>query len=193
MKRQSKGVRRCFKTEGKQEEAAKTVDVVLSSSLCRPVLSNTPKYTITSGGAWETSPNQHTPTECLTYLLLLTAQIFIISWAPLEHDILCLHWRQEIEKSWVFFFSLLNMRHESFLTVSFITSQCFPTYTAWSGDNTVARAQDKSVSSWHERWFKQQKTRTESSIFLSCLFVGDECKNKCSWWFWKPHFTWNIQ
>lgn len=79
MKRQSKGVRHSVKTEGKQEEAAKTVDVVLSSSLCRLVLSNTPKYTITSGGAWETSPNQHTATECLTYLFLLTAQIFIIS------------------------------------------------------------------------------------------------------------------
>lgn len=36
MKRQRKGVRHSVKTEGKQEEAAKTVDVVLSSSLCRP-------------------------------------------------------------------------------------------------------------------------------------------------------------
>lgn len=79
MKRHHKGVRHSIKTEGKQEEAAKTVDVVLSSSLCRPVLSSTPKYTITSGRAWETSPNQHTATECLTYLLLLTAGIFITS------------------------------------------------------------------------------------------------------------------
>lgn len=80
-----KGVRDSVKTERKQEEAAKTVDVVLSSSLCRLVLSYTPKYTITSDGAWETSPNQHTTTECLAYLLVLTAEIYIISRASLEH------------------------------------------------------------------------------------------------------------
>lgn len=77
MKRLSKGVRRSVKTEGKQEEAAKTVDVVLSSSLCRPVLSNTPKYTITSGRAWETSRiNTPPPTVSLLFFLfvfLLTA------------------------------------------------------------------------------------------------------------------------
>lgn len=100
MERQRKGVRHSGKTEGKQEEAAKTVDVVLSSSLCRPVPSNTPKYTITSGRAWETSPNQHTATECLTSLLLLTAEIFIISQASLEGDTLCLRWRQEMTKDW---------------------------------------------------------------------------------------------
>lgn len=59
MKRQCKGGRRQLQTEGKQEEAAKTVNVVLSSSFCRLVLFANPKFTITSHQAWET---------CLAYL-----------------------------------------------------------------------------------------------------------------------------
>lgn len=55
-------------TVRKQEKAAKTMHVVLSSSLCRLVLSPSPKYTITSHRAWETSPNETQP-ECLAYLL----------------------------------------------------------------------------------------------------------------------------
>lgn len=44
--------------ESTEEEAAKTVDVILSSSFCRLVFCFAPKYTITSDRAWETTPNQ---------------------------------------------------------------------------------------------------------------------------------------
>lgn len=98
MKRQWKGGQRGGQqTERKQEEAAKTVDVVLSSSFCRLVLSPTPKYTITSHWAWETSPNQHTASECLAYLFYCWLQRYS---SLAEHHSsttthsLCLH-RQE--------------------------------------------------------------------------------------------------
>lgn len=44
--------------KSKEEEAAKTVDVIFFlSSFCRLVFCFTPKYTITSDRAWETTPN----------------------------------------------------------------------------------------------------------------------------------------
>lgn len=44
---------------------------------CRLVHSPTPKYTITSHRAWETSPNQHTASKCLAYLCSYWRQRYI--------------------------------------------------------------------------------------------------------------------
>lgn len=85
IKKQRKGgQRQQQQPERKKEEAAKTVDVVLSSSFCRLVLSPTPKYTITSHWAWETSPNQHSLSVSRLCPLLLTAEMFIITKTSLQ-------------------------------------------------------------------------------------------------------------
>lgn len=126
-------------------------------------------------------PRINTPTPSLTYLLLLTAEIFIISRASLERNTLCLqemtiHWEQKLT---------FLMRHYSFLTVSWkdfiLLAYIFPSYIAGSGDNTVARAQNKIVSSRHDSSFKTTENKAlkpekTQIIFLSCLFVGDENK-----------------
>lgn len=53
----TRGKKQGPRLKSKEEEAAKTVDVILSSSFCRLVFCFTPKYTITSDRAWETTPN----------------------------------------------------------------------------------------------------------------------------------------